>query len=335
MRNYTIFFVLILSIQSSFAQDSSDTTRPQRLRFFEPAPRFHKLRFGLLTGGLLAGYTAVTIGLDRAWYAGYPRGKFHFFNDWKGWGQMDKMGHAMTTYFESKWVGDFYHWAGVPRKKALWIGFGAGMLFQTTLEMLDGFSDQWGFSWGDMGFNTIGAALYAGQELAWNEQRIRLKLSVHRPRYSDAPITASNNPAATSSLSERAADLYGTSYPELFFKEYNGQTIWASINPASFCRKKPRWLPEWLNIALGYGIENYYGAERNTWKDADGNTFSAPSNYRRYSQFYLSFDVDFERIPVRQRGWRFLFGFLNVFKVPFPALEVNTLGKVRFHPWHF
>lgn len=311
-----------------------DTLLP-RLKPFEPAPRFHKVRFGVLTAGLTTAYSAVTVGLDRAWYANYPRGKFHFFNDWDEWRQMDKMGHCMTTYFESKWVGDFYHWSGVPKKKARWIGFGAGMLFQTTLEMLDGFSTQWGFSWGDMGFNTLGASLYASQELAWQEQRLRLKLSVHRPPYSDAPIAAVNNPLATTSLKERAGQLYGTSYPELFFKEYNGQTIWASLNIASFCRKRPRWLPEWLNIAVGYGIEDVYGARRNAWTDKEGNRFEVPSAYRPRSQFFLSFDVDFERIPVRQRGWKVLFGFLNVFKVPFPALEINTLGKVHFHPFYF
>jgi len=81
----------------------------------------------------------------------------------------------MTAYFESKWVGDLYHWSGIPKKKARWIGFAGGMLFQATVELMDGFSEAWGFSWGDMAFNTLGSGIYLGQELLWNEQRIYFK----------------------------------------------------------------------------------------------------------------------------------------------------------------
>jgi hypothetical protein len=241
---------------------------------------------------------------------------------------MDKAGHAYTTYFESKWVGDLYRWAGLPQRKAAYIGTAAGMLFQTSLEMLDGFSAQWGFSWGDMGFNALGAGLYLGQELAWQEQRIYGKLSIGRPPYSTAPLySLSGN--AQSSLAQRAENLYGRSLPELFFKEYNGQTIWLSINPSSFLAERPRWLPPWLNIALGYGIENVFGAERNSWRNADDEEFIAPSQYRRYSQYYLSLDLDWERIPTRKPWLKGLFKVLNIFKFPFPSLEYNSLGQWR------
>lgn len=329
------FFILLLFIPVLAFSQQTDSIAPAKLKFFQPAPKFNKVRFGCLTAGIASAYTGVVIGLDRVWYASYPRSGLHFFNDWHEWRGMDKAGHLMTTYFESKWVGNMYKWAGVPAKKARWIGFGAGMLFQATLETLDGTSAEWGFSWGDIGFNTIGATLYVGQELLWNEQRLHIKLSVHKPHYSDAPLASVYNPNVTTSLRDRANHLYGSAFHEMFFKEYNGQTIWASLNIASFCRKKPKWLPEWLNVAVGYGVENLYGARRNTWYDEEGNRFKAPDGYKRCSQFYLSFDVDFERIPVRQRGWKVLFGILNVFKVPFPTLEVNTLGKVRFHPMYF
>ena len=190
----TLSLIIILEAFScsylSAQIDSSLNVR--KLQFFEKAPSFDKARFWTLTSLGAGAYTAVTIGLDQAWYANYARSKFHFFDDWKGWRQMDKFGHAMTGYFESKWAGDLYSWAGVPQKKAAWVGFGTGLLFQTTLEVMDGFSDKWGFSWGDMGFNVLGSGLYLGQELLWKEQRIRLKMSAHRPNYSTAPILSSN-----------------------------------------------------------------------------------------------------------------------------------------------
>jgi hypothetical protein len=335
MKNLLLFLFLLLYNLPTTAQIDSLPLPNKKLGFFENAPSFNKGRFWTLTGVGVVGYSAVTIGLDRAWYANYPRGEFHFFNDWNGWRQMDKCGHAMTGYFESKWAGDLYHWAGLPQKEAAWVGFGTGLLFQTTLEVMDGFSDQWGFSWGDMGFNVLGSSLYLGQELLWKEQRLRLKMSAHRPQYSKQLFQA-NNSTATTSIDKRTAALFGTSPAELLFKEYNGQTIWLSVNIASFINNRSNnFPPAWINVAVGYGIENTFGAESNTWEDKTGNQFTAPPQYRSHSQFFLSLDIDFERIPTKHKWLKTVFGILNIFKVPFPTLEVNTLGEVKFHAFYF
>ena len=331
-RTLTLCLLAVLFILPLFAQ--RDSTSNQKLRLFQSEPQFHKTRFGILTGSIATTYSATVIALDRAWYSNYPRSKFHSFNDWKQWRYMDKMGHAMTGYFESKWVGNLYRWAGVSQKHAQWIGFGSGMLFQTSLEILDGFSAQWGFSWGDMAFNTLGAGLYLSQELLWKEQRIKLKVSTHRPNYNTAPLQASNSTAVTT-LKERANNLYGTSLPELFLKEYNGQTIWASIHIASFFKKNPKGLLAWLSLAVGYGIEDVYGARHNVWTNEANDIFHAPSTHQAYSQYYLSLDIDFERIKTRHPWLKTLLGILNIFKVPFPTLEFNTKGKVHFRPFHF
>jgi hypothetical protein len=155
------------------------------------------------------------------------------------------------------------------------------------------------------------------------------------PEYSSAPIQSTNG-TATTTIKDRTAELFGTSPPELLFKEYNGQTIWLSVNIASFIKKrKHNFPPSWINIAVGYGIENVYGAESNTWEDESGNTFSAPSGFERQSQFFLSLDIDFERIPTKHKWLKTIFGILNIFKVPFPTLEINTTGGVKFHPFYF
>jgi hypothetical protein len=327
---YRILVLLLLFSGVVAAQDSSSV----KLSFFENAPKPHPWRIGLMSAGIAVAYTGVSVGLAGAWYSEYELGKFHTFDDWYGWRQMDKFGHLMTTYFESKWVGHLYHWAGVPKKKAAWIGFGAGMLFQTTVELMDGFSEKWGWSWWDIGFNTFGGGLYLGQELLWNEQRIYLKISTHRPRHSTTPIRAINS-NETTTLNDRAADLFGTSLPEMFFKEYNGQTIWASVNIASFLNNKPKWLPAWVNVAVGYGIENVFGAERNKWYNERLSVFEAPADIKRHSQIFLSLDIDFERIKTKSKVLKSIFKVLNVIKVPFPAIEFNTLGEVKFRPFYF
>jgi hypothetical protein len=330
-----LFLILPLVFLFTKGNAQSDTLeQPIKLPFFENAPNLNKARFWTLTTVGIVGYTGITIGLNQAWYANYAQSSFHFFDDWKGWRQMDKFGHAMTGYFESKWAGDLFYWAGLEKNQAAWVGFGTGMLFQTTLEVMDAFSEKWGFSWGDMAFNVLGGGLYLSQELIWQEQRIRLKMSTHQPKYSTSPIQSSNG-LATSSIRGRAANLFGTSAPELLFKEYNGQTIWLSVNIASFIKNQPNGFPPWINIAVGYGIENVFGAESNTWEDEYGNSFSAPPSFERHSQFYLSLDIDFERIPTKHKWLKTIFGILNIFKVPFPTLEINTLGQVKFHPFYF
>lgn len=339
MKPLQIIFLLLMFQFGAMAQDSIPETIPgeimaEKPKFFEPAPKVQPLRLGIVTAGLVSGYSATSVYLAKAWYSDYEQTRLHAFNDWYGWRQHDKFGHLFTAYFESKWVGDLYKWSGVPKKKAAWIGFGGGMLFQTTVELMDGFSEAWGWSWGDIAFNSIGSGAYLGQELAWNEQRITFKLSTHRPKYSTAPIRALNS-NETTSLQERAGELYGNSFAELFFKEYNGQTIWASANVASFLPQKPKWMPSWLNVAVGYGIENVFGAERNKWHNENISVFEAPADVRRHSQIFVSLDVDFERIPTKSKALKSVFKLLNIFKVPFPTVEFNTLGQTKFRPFYF
>lgn len=327
---------LLCSNLLAFSALQAQKVDSSRLGFWEKAPSFQPARFWAVTGTGAAAYAATTIGLNQLWYASYPRSRFRFFNDMRGWRYMDKAGHAFTAYFESKWVGQLYGWTGMRPKAAAWAGVAAGTLFQTTLETLDAFSAQWGFSWGDVAFNTLGSAAYVGQEYAWGEQRILMKVSAHRPHYSSAPLASQNGIGPSSSLAKRARYLYGSGIPSMFIKEYNGVTIWASGNIAAFCREKPQWLPAWLNVSLGYGAENMFGAESNRWLDEEtGAEYQAPAQYQRYSQLFLSLDVDFERIPTKSKALKSLFALLNIFKMPAPALEWNTLGQWRLRPMYF
>ena len=247
---------------------------------------------------------------------------------------MDKMGHLFTSYFQSKWAMHAYRWAGLNRRSSVWAGVAASTLFQSTLEVMDGFSSEWGFSFPDVAFNTAGVMMMASQEWLWQEQRILLKMSGHRPNYSTSPLQAYNSEAITT-LDARAADLYGTNFAEVLIKDYNGLTVWASFNISAFIRKDT-WVPDWLNVAVGYGAENLYGGYSNAWDDDDGNIFVAQTKlYPRHRQYFLAFDVDLTRIKTRHRSLKFLFTVLNIFKVPGPTMEVNSLGMVKFHPFYF
>lgn len=306
---------------------------PLRRPFLEPADTLDPVRFRTCLAAGAAIYAGASFGLYHIWYKNYDLTRFHTFNDLGEWNDMDKLGHAVTAYNES--VLSFYgaRWTGLSRSRSAALGAGVGMLLQGTIEVMDGFSEKWGFSWADVGFNTLGVGLFAGQELAWQDQRILLKLSNTRPAYPDFPVPAADG-GPPMSLRQRAEELYGSSYAEAFIKDYNGMGLWASFNLASFSgQHKPKWLPRWLNLAVGYGAENMFSGFDNSWTDENGASYSLDAEaFPRYRQFYLSLDADLRRIPTNKRGLRLLLGALNWIKIPSPTLEVNTNGGVRFHP---
>ncbi|MEZ5059744.1 MAG: DUF2279 domain-containing protein [Saprospiraceae bacterium] len=210
--------------------------KQENLSFFEKADTFHKTRFYTIAGIGAVIYGSASVGLWNEWYKNYPISDFHTFDDWGEWKQVDKAGHFFTSYIYANYCFEGALWTGMNRKKAALTGALVGTGLQMTVEVMDGFSDKWGFSWGDVAFNTGGTLLFLGQEWAWKEQRIITKVSSHSVNYPDYLII-SENEKATTTIESRVNDLYGTSFAELFLKDYNAQTNWLSVNPWSFIRK--------------------------------------------------------------------------------------------------
>jgi uncharacterized protein YfiM (DUF2279 family) len=335
MRIILILFISIITFQLSFSQEDNFKAPNKFQKLLMKPDSLNKARFWTLNGTLATGYTGIVIALDQVWYAEFPRSRFHSFNDMGEWNDMDKAGHLFTAYMESKLSSQMYQWTGLNRRKSAYAGFALGTIFQGTLETLDGFSEEWGWSWGDIGFNTGGSLIFLAQELAWKEQRIVLKISSWRRPLNDFTLVDQNG-ANPISLSSRRNELYGTNIAEVLLKDYNALTIWGSVNIHSFMKKKDTRFPKWLNVAVGYGAENIYGGFDNTWVNEDGSTYVLPErDYKRYRQIFLSFDIDMTKIPVKNKFLKTLFSGFNILKIPAPALEFNTLGKVKFHPFYF
>ena len=185
-------------------------------------------------------------------------------------------------------------------------GAGYGFVFLTAVELFDGHSAEWGFSWGDVVANATGTALYVSQELLWNEQRIIPKFSFHTTHY------AAQRP-----------ELLGESFSEQILKDYNGQTYWLSANVHSFFKSSQ--LPKWLNLAVGYGAEGMLSSQN------DINESILLPNGDRFRQFYLSFDVDLSKIETNSHFLKTIFSLFNTIKIPSPTFEINGLGRSKFH----
>jgi hypothetical protein len=314
LKNFIFCIGLIFSLNLYSQIDEIDTLESTSIKSSK-IDKKKKLLLGTVQVGLWGGslYT-----LNKAWYSNYPKTKFHLYNDWKEWQHMDKAGHAWSTYQISEHTSKLWHWAGADKKKAAIIGSISGMAYLSIIEILDGYSDKWGFSIPDIMANTSGAALYLGQELLWNQQRIRIKLSYHPVQYG--------------ALSGRADDLFGSGEVEKLLKDYNGQSYWASINVKSFFPESR--FPSWLNLALGYGAERMLGGYGNTWTDASGSIYSR-NDILRYKKFMISADVDLTKIKTKNKVLKTAFSLVNVLKIPAPAISLNTNGKASFYGLYF
>ena len=244
-------------------------------------------------------YGASFISLNKAWYANYPRSRFQFYNDGKEWLQMDKVGHFYSSYNLARISHKGWAWTGIPEKKAVVLSALTSLSYLTIIETMDGFSANWGWSWYDVTANTAGLLLWSAQQLKWKEQKFRLKYSAHYTNYADPMLQA------------RANNYFGKSLPERFLKDYNAQTIWLSANIKSIWPEVK--VPKWLNIAAGYGVDNTFGGYENKWivnTPVASYTYTRP-DLKRSRQYYLSIDVDFDRIKTNKKWVRGVLTFLN------------------------
>jgi hypothetical protein len=302
---YFLFIIPFLYLNKLNAQDTTDV----RISFFENAPEYSKSRAKIFTLGTAGLFASSMTGLYTLWYKNTERSSFHLFNDNREWMQMDKAGHVVTSYYLGKKAHGLMKWSGFDDKKATWYGGNVGLFVLSSVEVFDGFSKEWGFSMGDMTANTAGAALFIGQQQAWNEQRIILKYSFHQTEYA-----------------QHRPNVLGKDLKEQLLKDYNGQTYWLSANISSFIQRENKF-PVWINIAAGYGAEGMTGGFV--------NVTDATPEFERYRQYYLSLDVDLSRLPLKKGFAKTLLSTINFIKIPFPAVEFNSKGDIIFHPFYF
>lgn len=301
-KHIVILGLILLFFVTGKAQSFSD--------FLTPSDSLNTTRRAIVVTSQAAVSTVALIGLHEMWYKDYPKSSFHFKNDNADWLQMDKAGHVFSSYHLGRISSDLLQWSGVSHKQSVLYGGGFGLAFLTAVEVFDGTSSEWGFSWGDVAANATGTFLYISQEYLWREQRVIPKYSFH-----------------TTHLAKMRPEVLGTSLNEQLLKDYNGQTYWLSANLYSFLKWES--LPKWFNVAAGYGA---HGMLAGNAKTQEG--LLLPS-MERYRQFYLSFDVDLSKIETKSRFLRTLFSTINVVKIPAPTVEFAVGRKPQWYLLYF
>jgi hypothetical protein len=284
MKLNKFIVIVIISIPSfAFAQPLRDSVV------------VNKKRLSTFVIGAGVAYGATLVGLNELWYKDSQRQSFQFFNDNAEWKQVDKIGHVYSSFYFSYGLSRALRWCDVKPRKADLTAALTGFLVMVPIEIMDGYSDAYGASGGDLVANAAGSLLFAGQSLLWNEIRLYPKFSFHRTSF--APLRP---------------NVLGDGFASELFKDYNGQTYWLSIDVDKFIH-----FPKWLNLAVGYGAEGMIYA-----RDAQ----NAEAGYHSYRQYYLSIDFDLTAIKTRSKTVKTLIFFANMIKIPAPTVEFSTQG---------
>ncbi|MDA3817767.1 MAG: DUF2279 domain-containing protein [Prolixibacteraceae bacterium] len=304
-KTLTLFFIvaILFSYITTHGQTSTDSTdlRPVNKNMVARAAT---------TGGII--YAGGLSYLSFIWYSDKERVPFHFYNDTRGYLQIDKMGHSFAAYSESYIAYNWLRKAGMSKAKALLYGGSMGFVLQAPIEVFDGLYKGWGFSWGDIAANTAGSFLLVGQELIFDEQILRYKISF-----------------SPSEMSKNSYGYLGDNLAENFAYDYNGHTYWLSMNANRI--KFLEDLPPWINIAAGYSANGMLGEFENRSYYYNHRL----PDYTRTRQFLLSLDIDWQKIPTNSQFLRCVFAALNFVKLPFPAIEINSQGKFEGHWLYF
>jgi len=306
MKQQKFFYISLFLIFSVVTFGQTEDS----LSIKKPGINKSKLRAAIITESAL--YFGSMSYLQFVWYKDQERVPFHYYDDRKGYLQMDKFGHGYGAYLESYLCYEWLRNAGVSKKKSLIYGGTMGIILQTPIEVFDGIYEDWGFSWSDMVANTAGSVLVIGQELLFDKQLFQYKFSFTRSEY--APL--SNG-------------MLGDNTLESLFLDYNGHTYWLSTGLNNFLLKDK--LPDWLNIAVGYSADGMYGEfeNRTSWGGVP------LPQAERYRQFLLSGDIDWTKIPTKSKFVKGLFQAMNCIKLPAPAIELNGQGKWKVHGIYF
>lgn len=281
LKTKLFVFLLVFFFQQSLATDSLSINKS-------------KFRTKLIWGAEALTYATTYTGLYFLWYDGYPQSRFHGFNDSKEWLQIDKCGHAYSSYWIARLNHSVLRWSGETEKRALVLGTLSSWMFISTIEIFDGFSSEWGASYTDVIANTSGALLFALQQHYWKKQKILYKYSYYPSNYP-----------------QYRPDALGSNFTEHVLKDYNAQTYWLSCGLSTITGLKS--IPNWLNIAVGYGADGMTGALNNK------ETIIPESSRQR--QYYISFDVNWEKIKTHNAFLRTAFFMINCVKFPFPSLQ--------------
>lgn len=188
----------------------------------------------IIGGTTVVGFSYAYLLQDNMWWKG-TQSDFHFNNhqDYEYALNADKYAHFHFGYLSSKIYSDLFQWTGFNKKQS---HIYAGLLaftFQTFTEIRDGFSEQYGFSWGDCTANFLGA-VYPNLQYYYPF----LKAYNFRISYS-------------------ASQPYKNGEYSYIFDDYQSTYQWLSIDINRLLpNSASKYFPDFIDFAIGYSVKN-------------------------------------------------------------------------------
>lgn len=233
-------------------------------------------KLGTIGAATTAGFIYGHALNNDLWWKG-EKSSFHFNwkDDWEYALGSDKFGHFFFPYMTTTIYSGLFTWSGMSKSASFTAAASLAFGYQTYIEIRDGYSKQWGFSWGDFAANTIGAAFPLIQYYYPALDNVRFKMSF--------------------SPSER----FKNNSHSVIFDDYESTYDWVSIKPDILLPISWRgYIPSYINIAIGHGVKklDISNQAHHEWFLAlDWNTEALPGD----SDFLLALKrlVNFYKLP--------------------------------------
>ena len=306
----TFLLVLLTGIAYTTPAEADSTTMNQAtpLNDFAEIPAFttssiNKQRMYLVSGFTGAWMVGSYVVHMEPWWSGEKNG-FRVKYDWwnNTWLEVDKFGHFYSNIIMTEFVAASYEFAGVSRRKSLWIGALSSTILFTSFELTDAGFEDWGFSVPDYVANVLGAGYPILQDYVPLLQNFNFKLGYWPSEYYNAEDNT--KPGFIN------YDPY--TYPS---GDYDGMTYWLSANVNNLLPEgaQPYW-PDWLNLAVGYGARDLPQA----------------NDAIKIRELYFGFDYNLEALPVNNPMLRNALAFANAIHFPAPAIRIDENGSRAF-----
>lgn len=241
-------------------------------------------RLAIVGGVSVAGFVVGHIALNNLWWKG-ERSDFHFNwdDDWTYALGADKVGHAVTPYIGTDLYRQAFIWTGMNDLQSVWIGGALVSLYTTYVEVRDGFSAEWGFSWGDFAANTLGISWRVAEVYEPWLNNIRWKISYW------------------------PSEAYRSGGYSSIVDDYESTYHWASLNVNAILPKHWRpWWPDFVNIAVGHSVRGVAAL------DGSGD-----------HELYLGLDWNTEGLPGDGALLRWLKRTINYYHLPAPTVRIT------------
>lgn len=253
--------------------------------------QFSPLRFTLVSAASMGILTLAHVQNYSSWWKG-EMVPLHLCRDEAASLHADKFGHLHFTYIVSDLLHRSFLWSGIGSDNSFLYAGALAFGFQLYVEIEDGFHPTLGFSLGDILADATGAVF----------PYLRERYQLFRP--------------ITLKWSALASPRYKAGEFRTLLDDYESQYYWLSFNLHDiFEDDLPIFIPQFLNVAIGYGV-----------KDLDGQSHGT-------HELFLSVDCDVRKLPGEGDILTSLKHILNYLHFPSPTIRLTpevTLYGIRF-----